>query len=322
LIQLTLHAGLGATTAAITGNDILSGALAGAASEYVAQTVYENGVSANNAIISGQVTGAATSLLASSIQGNSDEQVAKDIQLGGMIGANAAANNAVDPFGIEASAGDEKKFAEAKRKLDEYASSTSKDLQKMDDLTVEIKSLKTDLQTDFANSVIDPNNNIFEKGISYGGLLGTTIMMPESSWEVLLMGTSGIGGGLMSLEGRAVTSLSNGIANPIPETFARVIGGSEKPVMLGLPNRSDVFVTDSKVLQGLTPTQISKTLSIESNNTFTVIEFPSSGINGIASPINRNYELFIGGGRTAGGAPEFVIPNAKIPDNSTIKIIK
>jgi filamentous hemagglutinin len=93
-LQLTLHAGLGATTAAITGNDILSGALAGAASEYVAQTVYENGVSANNAIISGQVTGAATSLLASSIQGNSDEQVAKDIQLGGMIGANAAANNA------------------------------------------------------------------------------------------------------------------------------------------------------------------------------------------------------------------------------------
>lgn len=56
---------------------------------------------------------------------------------------------------------------------------------------------------------------------------------------------------------------------------------------------------------------------------FTIIEFDTP-TSGVSSPILRDNPGFISPdtGKTAGGAPEFVIPNIKIPDNSTIKIIQ
>ena len=53
-----------------------------------------------------------------------------------------------------------------------------------------------------------------------------------------------------------------------------------------------------------------------------MIEFSSSSVSGIASPINRNNPGFVQGGRTAGGAPEFVIPNGKIPDDATMRHVE
>ena len=46
---------------------------------------------------------------------------------------------------------------------------------------------------------------------------------------------------------------------------------------------------------------------------FRVIEFdaPSSGV---AQPFNRNNPGFINGGKTVGGATEYVIPNSNITD--------
>lgn len=55
-----------------------------------------------------------------------------------------------------------------------------------------------------------------------------------------------------------------GVSNPIPETFARVVPGNKTYPALGLPDRSDVFVTDAKLLEGLTPKQISDLLTIKS----------------------------------------------------------
>jgi hypothetical protein len=46
---------------------------------------------------------------------------------------------------------------------------------------------------------------------------------------------------------------------------------------------------------------------------FKIIEFESDSISGIASPVNRKHPGFVQGGRTRGGAPEFVIANQMIP---------
>ncbi len=103
--QLALHAALGAAISTSLGGDALSGAISGAISELSASESLKNGTTPQNAILIGQATGAASALLTSELQGKNDEQTAKNIQLGGMIGANAAANNAVKVWVQEVAAG-------------------------------------------------------------------------------------------------------------------------------------------------------------------------------------------------------------------------
>ena len=43
---------------------------------------------------------------------------------------------------------------------------------------------------------------------------------------------------------------------------------------------------------------------------FSVFEFDTPA--GIASPIRRTTRGFVGGGRTAGGASEYVVPNSRL----------
>ena len=51
-----------------------------------------------------------------------------------------------------------------------------------------------------------------------------------------------------------------------------------------------------------------------------LIEFPTPS-EGLASPVFRTNPGFVGGGQTAGGASEFVIPNGSIPPGATIRIV-
>ncbi len=115
--------------------------------------------------------------------------------------------------------------------------------------------------------------------------------------------------------------LIGSVANPVPKTLARVVPGNINPKTLG--TTSDVFVTDAKVLRGLNASQIAEKLTIpQSVSGFKIIEFSSKGISGIASPLNRSNLGFISGGKTAGGAPEFVIPNGPIPTGSTWRVVQ
>jgi hypothetical protein len=117
--------------------------------------------------------------------------------------------------------------------------------------------------------------------------------------------------------------LNNGvvITNPVPATLARVFPGEATYPTLGPPGRADVFVTNPAAIRGLTPAQISDRLTIPPSASFTVVEFPSPS-QGIASPVFRTDPGFVGGGRTAGGAPEFVIPNGPIPAGATTTIVR
>ena len=112
------------------------------------------------------------------------------------------------------------------------------------------------------------------------------------------------------------------IANPVPRRLARVIETrfANSPT-LGAPGASEVFVTGAGVRdigRIKTSNGLARRLTLvdDGGNLLqgarTVIEFDLP--NGIATPVNRTNPGFVGGGRTAGNAREFVIPNLNISD--------
>lgn len=112
--------------------------------------------------------------------------------------------------------------------------------------------------------------------------------------------------------------------NAIPSTLARVVPDNavtRASGTLGRSNADDVFVTAAEDIRGLNFAQIAERLTIQPSSTgFRITEFATPP-NGLATPINRLDDGFIGGGRTTGGAREFVIPNGPIPPGATTRTI-
>jgi hypothetical protein len=153
------------------------------------------------------------------------------------------------------------------------------------------------------------------------GAAATTLAIEGTATAVL--------GGAAKLAGPAlkvlksvdkVGDVTKSVANPVPETLARVISGKGPFPTLGPPGKSDVFVTATDDIAGLNAKQIAERLTIDPADSFTVIKFPTPQ-SGLASPVNRLDPGFIGGGRTAGGAREFVIPNGPVPPRATTEVI-
>jgi len=122
----------------------------------------------------------------------------------------------------------------------------------------------------------------------------------------------------------SATEAARGISNPVSSTVARVV--TDNPITrasgtLGRPDASDVFVTAPRDIRGLNASQIAERLTIPQSPTgFRIIEFRTP--SGIASPVNRADPGFIGRGRTAGGAREFVVPNSAIPPDARTRIVR
>jgi len=114
---------------------------------------------------------------------------------------------------------------------------------------------------------------------------------------------------------------TRGITNPVPKEVARIIPGNGPFKTLGRPGTDDVFVTAADDIAGLSAAQLSKRLTIDPSDTFTIIRFPTPN-SGLATPVNRLNKGFVGGGRTAGGAREFVVPNQRIPSGATIEVVR
>ncbi|QMW16295.1 hypothetical protein H3302_18610 [Pseudoalteromonas sp. MT33b] len=130
------------------------------------------------------------------------------------------------------------------------------------------------------------------------------------------------GAALMALPGPEDAAIVAGtaVASKVPAMLARVVPNGIPLNSLGALGSKDVFVTDAKALEGLSSNEIADALTIpQSSIGFSVIEFPSSSVSGIASPIARDNPGFVQGGQTAGGVPEFVIPNGKLQENATIR---
>lgn len=115
------------------------------------------------------------------------------------------------------------------------------------------------------------------------------------------------------------------VTNPIPATFARAIPTGTKIETIGRPDAVEAFVTDADALKGLSAGDIADAVAIDPSATgFTVIEFPSSSVAYVASPVFRpidEYPGFVGGGQTAGGAPEWVVPNGELPEGTIMRTI-
>lgn len=119
---------------------------------------------------------------------------------------------------------------------------------------------------------------------------------------------------------KAVRRLAKAVDEPLPKEMARVIAGKGRFPTLGPPSRDDVFVTASEDIAGMNSTQIARRLTINEADEFTVIRFPTPS-TGVAVPINRTDPGFVGRGRTAGDAREYVIPNGPVPANATIEVV-
>jgi RHS repeat-associated protein len=160
----------------------------------------------------------------------------------------------------------------------------------------------------------------------------------KEAWDAVPVGQQGKGSGAIDFDAGSQLTLGSltlggmssiaariGIAsptNPVPSTLARVIPANLETSMLGSPSAQDVFVTAAADISGLNAVQIANKLTIpRSPSGFKIIKFKTPQM-GVASPINRNNPGFVGFGRTAGGAREFVIPNQAIPSNSTIKTVR
>ena len=98
---------------------------------------------------------------------------------------------------------------------------------------------------------------------------------------------------------------------------------------LGAPWVAEVFTTGAPDVAGVASSEemakrltlIDETGALRSGP-FAVIAFDTP-VTGIASPVRRTNPGFINGGRTAGDAREFVIPNYRISDlkNVTVHIL-
>lgn len=138
----------------------------------------------------------------------------------------------------------------------------------------------------------------------------------------VLGGRLGASTGKAFAEGFKQGMAAKSVANPVPSTLARVIPEGIPATTLGKPGAVDVFVTAADDIAGMNATQIAQRLSIPSSPAgFKVVQFPTPQ-SGIASPVFRTDPGFIGGGRSAGGAREFVILNGPFPTGSTIYSIR
>jgi RHS repeat-associated protein len=110
------------------------------------------------------------------------------------------------------------------------------------------------------------------------------------------------------------------VSNSVPGRMARVIAGEGPYTTLGRAEDVDVFVTAPRDIAGLNASQITTRVAIPQANVVTVVEFPTPQV-GVASPVNRVNPGFVGGGRTGGGAREFVVPNGPVPPGATTRIV-
>ncbi|WP_282097467.1 polymorphic toxin type 10 domain-containing protein [Pannonibacter phragmitetus] len=162
------------------------------------------------------------------------------------------------------------------------------------------------------------------------GVTGTQLVLEDVATVAIPWGVGKVLGGatsrLVAKEAAKAASSSTSMmidtTNSLPTTLVRVVPNGASITTLGRPGAPDVFVTAASDIAGLNAKQIAQRLTIpESGSGFTVIEFSTPNA-GIASPVFRGNPGFVGGGLTAGGAREFVIPNGPIPVDAVIRVVQ
>ena len=172
-----------------------------------------------------------------------------------------------------------------------------------------------------------PASGVWDGPIQSAGFFGLDQLAGMGiGWGLNKLGcTDGCQLGVMLLSGplgaEEEMAAAEGAAWTAPSTLVRVIPGGIPATTLGAPGALDVFVTTPEAIEGLDAAGIAQRLTIpESPSGFQVIQF-STPESGLASPVFRTNPGFVQGGFSAGGAPEFVIPNGPIPPGATITTV-
>jgi tetratricopeptide (TPR) repeat protein len=148
-----------------------------------------------------------------------------------------------------------------------------------------------------------------------------------SAAPVAVAFATNVGSQSLRLAGSEVGAINPGAVstmNAVPGTLARVIAyspGQELPEILGLPGKSQAFVTAAEDVEGLTAQQLEEKLGILPSSEYLIIRFPAPPA-GLATPIEHIDPQFVGEGLTSGGAREFLIPNGPVPAGATFEIVK
>jgi RHS repeat-associated protein len=172
--------------------------------------------------------------------------------------------------------------------------------------------------TTFFSTMHTRSSNENVQGFIYYGLQGTELYFASRILESPNQ-SQNINNG----PNNAPVNLPTRLIRVIEEKFA------SSPT-LGAPGATDVFVADATQLKGLnTSSEIAQKLTLVDQKgnlirgPFRLIEFDAPS-EGLAQPFNRGNPGFINGGKTAGGATEYILPNFKVSDlkNVTQKTIQ
>lgn len=146
--------------------------------------------------------------------------------------------------------------------------------------------------------------------------------------ENSLIGPQALGTGFIAKTVRQGLLTKTRINNPVPSRVARVVDQrivNRGATRLGAPDAKDVFVTAADdILDIRFSESLAERLTLLNNEgklrrgPFAVIEFDTP--SGIASPVFRTNPGFVGFGRTAGGAREFVLPNLTLEELTNVRI--
>ena len=121
------------------------------------------------------------------------------------------------------------------------------------------------------------------------------------------------------------------VTNPPVDRLARVVPAVfANAATLAPPSKTEAFVTAAEDLEGITTAvELAEQLTLVDkagrllSGQWAIIEFDAPEV-GLASPLVSEIPGFVGRGRTAGGAREFVIPSTAISDlqNVTTRVVR
>ena len=123
---------------------------------------------------------------------------------------------------------------------------------------------------------------------------------------------------LFLLVNKAISSIVASGIN-IPTRLVRVVPVNVQATTLARTTETDAFVANPAELKGLNADQIARKLTLKNadgsylKGPFKLIEFDTP-TEGLAQPLNRTNPGFVNGGKTAGGATEYVVPNRNIKE--------
>jgi hypothetical protein len=333
-LQTLSHATLGCAQGALTGGNCASGA-AGAAAESVLGHVVSLPADASGAISRTDATLYATG--AAALGAVAGQATGGNAQSGADTAINAAANNYLTHNQIVQKQQDLAQALTPEQKAAVNARYNALDAQQQQAAGAQPLGTLLGVQQGLGAPIPGcgvPTNCAADVQQSQQEINGTILLnggatLPDNGTTLAVISTLGAGP-LVRGASAVYNAASNwiggagteNIADGNPPTYlARVIPNGIEATSLGAPGALDVFVTTPEAIQGLTASGIAQRLTIPKSPTgFQIFQFPTPE-EGLASPILRDNPGFVGGGRTAGGAPEYVIPNGPIPANATKTVV-